>query len=104
MFLCQWSLDIIFGKQRQALEIIKEWGAEKMRSSNFRKSTENRVYSGYVGDSAAHIVDEYVFESLEDFQIALADMGKQEFKKYAEAIAPYIVSGSQNWKVYKIIS
>ena len=103
MFLCQWSLDIIFGKQRQALDIIKEWGAEKMRSSNFRKSTENRVYSGYVGDSAAHIVDEYVFESLDDFQKALADMGKQEFKKFAESIAPYIVSGTQNWKVHRII-
>lgn len=68
-----------------------------------KKSTGNRVYSGYVGDSAAHIVDEYVFESFEDFEKALADMGKQEFKKFPEAIAPYIVSGSRNWKVYKII-
>ena len=103
MFLCQWSLDIVFGKQKQALKIIKKWSAEKMRSSNFRKSTGNRVFSGYVVDSAAHIVDEYVFESLEDFQIALADVGKQEFKKFTESIAPYIVSGSQKWMVHKMI-
>jgi hypothetical protein len=47
----------------------------------FWKSTVNRVFFGYVADSAEHIADEYVFESTEDFQIAQADLGKQEFKK-----------------------
>lgn len=104
MFLCQWSLDIVFGKQKQALDIIKEWGAEKMRSSNFRVSTGGRVYVGYVGETAAHIVDEYVFEKLDDFEKALADMGKPEFKKFAEAIAPLIVPATQKWNIYRIIA
>ncbi len=103
MFLCQWSLDIIFGKQGEALKIIGEWGAQKMKSSQFSRSTNNRVYVGYVGESAAHIVDEYVFESLEDFQLALADMGKPEFKKFAEAIAPLLVPATQKWNIYRII-
>ena len=77
MFLCQWSLDIVFGKQKQALEVIKEWGAEKMRSSNFKISTGGRVYTGYVGVSGAHIVDEYVFEHLDDFEKAIADMSPE---------------------------
>lgn len=104
MFLCQWSLDIVFGKQKPALDIINEWGAQKMKSSHFSKSTANRVFIGYVGDSAAHIVDEYVFENLDDFEKALADMGKQEFKKFAEAIAPFIVPGTQKWNIYRIVS
>ena len=104
MFLCQWSLDIVFGKQKQALDIIKQWGAEKMRSSNFSRSTDNRVYVGYIGDSAAHIVDEYVFEKLDDFEKALQDMGKVEFKRFSEEIAPLIVPGTQKWKIYRIIA
>jgi hypothetical protein len=32
MYICQWSLEIVFGKQKQALDIMKEWGAEKFRS------------------------------------------------------------------------
>jgi len=64
MFLCQWSLDIVFGKQKQALDIIKQWGAEKMKLSYFNRSANNRVFVGFIGDSAAHIVDEYVFENL----------------------------------------
>src|SRR5438132_682028 len=47
MYICQWSLEIIFGKQKQALDIMKEWGAEKFRSSNFKKS-KNRVYVGHI--------------------------------------------------------
>lgn len=104
MFLCQWSLDIVFGKQSEALAIIKAWGEEKMRSSRFSLSEKNRVYAGYAGESAAHIVDEYVFKNLEDFQNALSDMGKQEFKKFAEQIAPLIVPASQKWNIYRIVS
>lgn len=103
MFLCQWELDIIFGKQKQALEIINAWGEQKLESSFFSRSTNGRVYVGYIGASAAHIVDEYVFERLDDFEKALADMGKPEFKQFAEAIAPLIVPGTQKWTVYKIV-
>lgn len=103
MFLCQWSLDVVFGKQKDALNIIKAWGAEKMRSSEFKRSTGNRVYVGYIGESAAHIVDEYVFENLGDYQLALADMGKPEFKQFAEAIAPLVVPATQKWNIYRIL-
>jgi hypothetical protein len=104
MFLCQWELDIVFGKQKQALDTIKAWGEEKMRSSNFSRSSGGRVYVGYIGTSAAHIVDEYVFEKLDDFEKALADMAKPEFKKFAEAMAPLIVSGTQKWTIWKILA
>ena len=103
MFLCQWELDIVFGKQKEALNIIKAWGAEKMKSSGFNLSSGNRVYVGYAGSSAAHIVDEYVFKNLDDFEKALSDMGKPEFKQFAEAIAPILIPGSQKWTIYRIL-
>jgi hypothetical protein len=103
MFLCQWSLDIQFGKQKEALDIIKAWGEDKMKFSGFNKSKNGRVYVGYIGDSAAHIVDEYVFESLDDFEKALADMGKAEFQKHAQALASCIIPGTQKWNIFRIV-
>ncbi len=103
MYSCQWNLKIVFGKQKEALDIMKQWGAEKFRSSNFKVST-NRVMTGFVGESASHVVDEYVFESLADFEKALADMSQPQFKPFAEAIAPYVVPGSQEWKIYRILA
>ncbi|MER3497918.1 MAG: hypothetical protein C4308_04425 [Chitinophagaceae bacterium] len=100
MYLCQWSLEIVFGKQKQALDIMKDWGAEKFRSSHFKKS-KNRVYVGHIGESPSLIIDEYEFEDLEDFVVALSEMSQPQFKKFAEQIAPYIVPGSQKWKVFK---
>lgn len=103
MFLCQWSLDVQFGKLGEALQIIKEWGSEKMRSSGFSTSTSGRIYTGYIGESAAHIVDEYVFNSLDEFENALADMAKPQFKQYAERLAKVIIPGSQKWNIFKIV-
>jgi hypothetical protein len=102
MYSCQWHLTIIFGKQRQALDIMKEWGAEKFRSTSFKKS-RNRVMTGYIGESASQIVDEYLFESLDDFNKALQEVGQPQFKQYSDAIAPLIVPGTQKWVVYKVV-
>lgn len=102
MIVCQWSLDVLYGKQQEALAVIRAWGEEKVRSSGFRKSG-NRVLTGYIGESASHIVDEYVFESLADFEAALADMGQPQFRQHSEALGPLVVPGSQKWTVYRVV-
>ena len=101
-FICQWSLEIVFGKQKQALEIMKAWSAEKFRTSYFRIS-ENRMMNGFIGSSPSFIVDEYIFNSLNDFEKALSDMSQPQFRQYSEALAPYIVPGSQKWTVFTMI-
>ena len=68
-FVCQWTLEIVYGKQKQALDIIKKWGEEKFRSSHFKVSV-NRVMNGYVGASPSLIIDEYIFNSMDDFEKA----------------------------------
>lgn len=102
MYCCQWTLEIAFGKQKEALQLMKEWGAEKFRSSHFKVS-KNRLMTGYIGDSPSYIVDEYIFETIADFEKALSEMGQPQFKKFSEAMASLIVPASQQWKIYKII-
>jgi hypothetical protein len=103
MFNCVWSLTIVFGKQKEALDIIKAWGAEKFKSSHFKVST-NRLCVGHVGESPSHILDEYVFASLADFEKAINDMRLPQFKSFSEALAPFVVPGSQKWTIYKIVA
>jgi hypothetical protein len=103
MFLCKWELDVVFGKQKEALEIIKAWGAEKMKSSHFSLSAQNRICTGFIGESTSHIADEYIFTSLNDFEQALSDMSKPQFKQFSEQIAPLIVPGSQKWVIFKVL-
>ncbi|MDQ3020988.1 MAG: hypothetical protein M3R36_10510 [Bacteroidota bacterium] len=101
-FICQWSLEILFGKQKEALDIMKKWREEKFKSSHFKVS-QARMMSGYIGKSASFIIDEYIFGSLDDFEKALADMSQPQFRPYSNALATLVVPGSQKWTIYQII-
>jgi hypothetical protein len=103
MLLCQWHLDIVYGKQADALRVIRAWGVEKFASSEFRRARGSRLLAGLIGASASHVVDEYVFESLADFETALAGMAAPQFRVHSDALAPFIVPGSQHWVVYRIL-
>ena len=103
MLVCQWHLDVPFGKRGAALAVMKAWGQDKFAYSKFSKAKGGRVLVGEVGESPTHIVDEYLFESLADFEAALADMGDERFRRHAEALAPFIVPGSQHWRVLKVV-
>jgi hypothetical protein len=74
MLVCQWHLDIVYGKQADALRVIRAWGAEKFAS-----------------------------ESLADFEAALAGMAAPQFRAHSDGLAPFIVPGSQQWVVYRVL-
>ena len=103
MLVCQWHLDIVYGRQAEAVKIMRAWGAEKFASSEFRLARDSRLLAGFIGASASHLVDEYWFESLADFEMALAGMAAPQFRKHSDALAPYIVPGSQHWVIYRVL-
>lgn len=103
MFVCQWHLDIPYGKQADALAVMRAWGAEKFTSSEFRRARGARLLSGMVGPSPSHIVDEYEFDTLADFEAALAGMSAPEFKRHSDALAPFVVPASQHWVVSRVL-
>ena len=103
MLVCQWHLDIIYGKQADAVRVMRAWGAEKFASSEFRRARGGRLLAGLVGPSASHLIDEYLFESLADFEAALAGMSAPQFRAHSDALGPLIVPGSQHWVVYRLL-
>lgn len=104
MFICQWHLDVPFGKQAEAVRVMTAWGKEKFASSEFRRAKSTRLLVGHVGLSPSHVVDEYEFETLADFEAALAGMSAPQFRAHAKALAPLIIPGSQRWEVLRVVS
>ncbi|MFZ5623723.1 MAG: hypothetical protein ACOY71_04730 [Gemmatimonadota bacterium] len=103
MFACQWHLDIAYGTQAKAIGIMQAWGQEKHASSEFFRAKGTRLMTGYVGDSASHIIDEYLFATLGDFEAALRGMAAPQFKPHSDALGQLIVPGSQHWKIYRVV-
>ncbi len=103
MYACQWHLDIPYGRQAEAVRIMTAWGRDKMAHSGFSRAKGTRLMVGHIGDSASHIIDEYLFETLADFEAALAGMGQAVFKPHSDALAPLIIPGTQQWRVYRLL-
>jgi len=103
VIVCQWHLDIPYGRQAEALAVIRAWGTEKLARSEFSRARGARLLCGLVGPSASHLVDEYEFDSLADFEAALAGMSAPEFRRHSDALAPLVVPGSQHWVVYRVL-
>jgi hypothetical protein len=103
MINCQWHLDVQYGRQGDALAVMRAWGTEKFASSEFRRARGARLLCGMLGPSASHLVDEYEFDSLADFEAALAGMSGPQFRRHSAALAPLIVPGSQHWVVYRVL-
>jgi hypothetical protein len=76
MLICQWHLDIVYGKQADALRIMWAWGREKFASSEFRRARGARLIAG---------------------------MAAPQFKAHSDALARFIVPGSQHWVVYRVL-
>ena len=104
MFVGQWHLDIPFGKQAEAIRLMAAWGKEKFASSEFRRAKSAHLLVGHIGPSPSHIVDEYVFDTVADFEAALQGMSAPQFRAHAEALAPFFIPGSQRWDVLRVVS
>lgn len=103
MIVCQWHLDIVYGKQSEAIAVMKAWGQDKFAHSPFAKARGARLMTGLVGPSPSHVVDEYLFDSMADFEEALGGMGDERFRRHSERLAPFIVPGSQHWVILRVL-
>jgi hypothetical protein len=103
MLLCEWHIDVPFGRQAEVVAILKAWNLAKFEHTEFRRVKAHRLLVGHVGLSPSHVVDSYVFETLADFEAALQSLSHPALKPHSEAIASLIAPGSQAWRVLRIV-
>ncbi len=102
MLACQWHFDIPFGTQKEALEILKQYG-DAISQSSAMKPVSERFMVGHIGPSPSHVVIESVVDSLEDWEKMMKDVGTGKYQEFATKLQKYIVPGSQRWEIYRIV-
>jgi hypothetical protein len=65
---------------REVVAIMRAWGKEKFASSEFRRARGARNHDRHHGTIPFAPVDEYLFDSLADFEAALAGMSGAQFR------------------------
>ena len=103
MFVCEWHIDIPFGRQAEVVDILTAWNSAKFEHTEFRRVRSHRLLVGHVGVSPSHVIDSYVFETLSDFEAATKSLSNPLLKPHSDAIAPLIVPGSQQWRVFRLV-
>jgi len=101
MLICQWHIEVPFGKQGEATKILKEWAAAMEAGGALQGVRAHRVLVGYIGPSPARVIAEWEFDSLSDWEQAVAAVGVAPFQDYSARIAPLIVPGSQHWEIWR---
>ena len=103
MIISQWHVNVQFGKQKDALRIMKEWYADGVRHSNFKNTGNSRFITGYIGNSPSELIHEIEFDTVADWEASVEAMMTPQFEKYAKELAPIIVPGSHHWTVMKVV-
>ena len=103
MFACQWHFDVPFGKQKDALAILKEWEPTMRKSPAYPKDRGARLMVGHIGASPSHIIAEHVFDSVADWEKMMHDVATGKYQSQSEKMAALIVPGSQHWEILKIV-
>ena len=102
MFVCQWHIDVPFGKQKEVLEVMRRWDDDMNKAGDVPKAMNQRLLVGHIGVSPSHIINEYQVSSLADWENMLKAVATGRWQKYSDEIAKYIVPGSQHWLVYRV--
>ncbi|MBU0508775.1 hypothetical protein KKH27_08065 [bacterium] len=103
MFACQWHVDVPYGKQKEALKILKDWHDEMEASPDYPKDRGARLTVGHIGVSTSHLVVEHVFDSLADWEKVIEEVATGRYRQYTDALSPIVVPGSQHWKILRIV-
>jgi len=102
MHVCQWHIDVPFGKQQDVPEIMTKWNRAMAEDQKDFPLVAGRTLVGHIGASASHIINEAVTKSLADWEAEMNVVNTGRFKGFADEIAKYIVPGSQHWVVYRV--
>ncbi len=101
MFAAQWHFDVPFGKQKEALDTMVAWTKDGL-ARGAKKPESIRYLVGHIGKSPSHIVCEYMYRELTDWESSHKAFTGAEFKPYQEKMANLIVPGSQHWTVWRV--
>jgi hypothetical protein len=103
MFACQWHFDIPFGKQKEVLDLMKKWDAEMVKDPAAPKSRGQRTAVGHIGLSPSHVINEYLVDSVADWEKYMSLVATGRFKGFSDEMAKYITPGSQHWVILRVL-
>lgn len=103
MFSARWQIDARFGHRQTVLELMRKW--ERDIGSQVGVADLNfRIMTGSIGAREATIETHHEVESLARLEEFFAKIAKIDaHAKWGKEMEPYVVSGTNQWQIFRIV-
>jgi hypothetical protein len=103
MFSARWQIDARFGHKQTALELMRKWERE-IGSQVGLADLKFRLMTGSIGAREATIESHHEVESLAQLEALFAKIAKIDaHAKWGKELEPYVVSGTSQWQIFRIV-
>ncbi len=103
MMIARWQIDVRFGHKEAFIESLTKW-VKEIGSQIGWTADKVRIVTGSVGALESTVELEVRINDLNELNDSWERLGGIEaHKKWSLDIEPYVVSGTPNWKIYRVI-
>jgi hypothetical protein len=103
MMIARWRIDARFGHKQEAIELMKQWDQQFGAKIGWT-SGKTRMTTGSVGVAESAIVTEVQINDLTELNEAFEKMARLDgHAEWGRRMEPHVVSGTNNWEVYRVI-
>lgn len=104
MIIARWSIDAKFGHKQTAIDLMKRWLDEVAPQVGF-SANEMRLLTGSIGALESTIQAEHTINDLTELNQMWDKLAKIEaHKQWSKDLEPYVVSGTNRWEIFRVLS
>lgn len=103
MMIARWYIDARFGHKQTVIDSLQQWMEEIGTQIGWTKD-KVRILTGSVGALESAVIGEVTIADLSELNEAWEKLATIEaHKQWSKDLEPYVVSGSQYWRVYRVV-
>lgn len=104
MFIARWSIEARFGHKAEVLAQMHRW-AQEIGSQVGWTEQRMRLLTGSIGARESTIQSEIAVESLAELEAAWAKLATLDgHAAWSKQLEPHVVSGTQHWEIFRLLS
>jgi len=103
MIIARWRIDAKFGHKNDVIKSLKSWN-DKYGAKLGWTPENTRMMTGSVGAAESTIITEVRLDDLSQLDRAWEKLaGMEGHAEWSRKLEPHVVSGTNQWEVYRVI-
>ncbi len=103
MLVARWQIDARFGYKQSVIDLLRKWEREVGSKAGTGKF-DMKLLTGTVGAREATVETDHTVENLAQLESFFEAIGKMDaHKQWGKDLEPYVVSGSSQWNIYRML-